>query len=120
MNMHHSNRERVNSKKYLDFDDYLCMTDADYTKFTGFTLTQHTRILSYIPPTALKNTVMRSARSALACLLMKLKLGLSSSVLASMVGITDKRQMSHIISDARIALAEHFVPHHLSLEHLTR
>ena len=63
---------------------------------------------------------MRSARSALACLLMKLKLGLSNSVLASMVGITDKREMSHIISGARIALAQHFVPHYLGLEHLTR
>ena len=120
MNMLQSYRERVNSKKYLDFDDYLCMADADYTKFTGFTRAQRTRILSYIPPTALKNTVMKLARSALPYLLMKLKLGSSNSVLASMVGITDKRRMSHIIFGARIALARHFVPHHLDLKHLTR
>jgi hypothetical protein len=120
MNILQSYRGRVTSKKHLDFDDYLRMTDADYTLLTGFTRAQHTRILSYIPPTALKNSVTRSARSALACLLMKLKLGLSNSVLASMVGISDKRQMSHIISSARVALAQHFVPHHLGLDHLTR
>ena len=79
-------------------------------KFTAFTRAQHTRILSYIPPAALKNTVMRSARPALACILMKLKLGLSNSVLASMVGITDKRQTSRIISGARIAACSTFRP----------
>jgi hypothetical protein len=96
------------------------MTDADYTKLTGFTRAQHTRILSYIPSTALKNSVTRSARSALGCLLMRLKLGLNNSVLASMVGVSDKRQLSRIISNARVALAQHFVPHHLDLDHLTR
>jgi hypothetical protein len=120
MSILQSYRERVNSKKHLDFNDYLCMTDADYTKLTGFTRAQHTRILSYIPSTALKNSITRSARSALGCLLMKLKLGLSNSVLASMVGVSDKRQMSHIISSARVALAQHFVPYHLGLDHLTQ
>ena len=96
------------------------MTDADYTKLTGFTRDQHTRILSFIPSTALKNSVTRSARSALACLLVKLKLGLSNSVLASMLGISDKRQISHIISSARVALSQHFVPQYLGLNHLSR
>jgi hypothetical protein len=96
------------------------MTDADYTKLTGFTRAQHTRILSYVPSTALKNSANRSIRCALGCLLMKLKLGLSNSVLASMVGVYDKSQMSHIISSARVALAQHFVPNHLGLAHLTR
>ena len=120
MKMLQSYRERVNSKRYLDFDDYLCMTDVDYTKFTGLTRAHHTRLLSYIPSTTLKNTVMRSAQSAVACLLMKLKHGVTNSILTSIVSITNKRQMSHIISSARIALAQHFVPHNLGLEHLTR
>lgn len=120
INMLQSYRARINSNKHLDFDDPLRMTDSDYTKLTGFTRVQHTYILSYIPPTALKNSTTRSARSALACLLMKLKLGLSNSVLASMVGVGDKRKMSHIISSARVALTQHFVPRHLGLDHLTR
>ena len=69
--------------------------------------------------TTLKNSVMRSAQSTLACLLMKLKMDLTNAVLASMVGTTDKRQMSHIISSAPIPLAQCFVPHHLCLEHST-
>jgi hypothetical protein len=120
MNILQSYRQRIISKKYLDFDDHLGMTDADYTKLTGFTRDQHTRILSFIPSTALRNSATRSVRSALACLLMKLKLGLSNSVLASMLGISDKRQISHIISSARVALAQHFVPRYLGLNHLSR
>lgn len=115
-----SYREKINSTKHLDFDDYLNMTDAGYKNLTGFTRAQHSQILSYLPSTALKNSAKRSARCALACLLMKLKLGLSNSVLASMVGVGCKRQMSHIISSARIALAQHFVPNHLGLAHVTR
>lgn len=118
INMLQSYRARINSNKHLDFDDPLRMTDSDYTKLTGFTHAQHTYILSYIPPTALKNSATRSARSGLACLLMKLKLGLSNSVLASMVGVGDKCKMSHIISSTRVALAQHFVPRHLGMDHL--
>jgi hypothetical protein len=65
MNMLQTYRARVNSKKHLDFNDYLYMTDADYTKLTGFTRAQHTQILSCIPSTALKNSVARSALSML-------------------------------------------------------
>jgi hypothetical protein len=96
------------------------LADDDYKNLTGFTRAQHNHILSYIPATALKNTATRSTRCALGCLLMKLKLGLSNSVLATMLGIGDKRQVSRIISSARVALAEHFVPHHLGLAHVTR
>lgn len=87
---------------------------------TGFTRAQHDTILSYIPTTALKNSTTRSARSALAYLLMKLKLGLSNSILAAIVGVKDKRQMGHIITSVRVALAKHFVPHYLGLGHLAR
>ena len=98
----------------------MCFTDADYVKLTGFTRAQHTKILSHIPATALQNSATRSARSALAYLLMKLKLGLSDPILASMAGTDGKRQTSRIISSARVALAQHFVPCYLGLAHLTR
>jgi len=115
-----SYRTRLNNSKHIDFDDTLSLTDADCMRLTGFTRAQHDHILSFIPATALKNSVTRSARSALAYLLMKLKLGLSNSILASLVGIDNKRQMARIISNARVALAQHFVPHYLGLVHLTR
>ena len=115
-----SYRAKVNSRKHLDFDDYLSIPDASYKLLTGFTRAEHRRILSHIPPSALKNSLTRSARSALAYLLMKLKLGVSDSVLAAMVGVSDKRQMGFIISSARDALVQHFVPRYLGLRHLTR
>ena len=73
-------REKVNSKKHLDFDDCFCLSDAELKMLTGFTRVQHDTILSYKPTTALKNLMTRSARSALAYLLIKLKLGLTDSV----------------------------------------
>ena len=69
----------------------MSLTDTDCVKLTEFTRTQHTQILSRISPGAVKNSTTRSVRSALAYLLMKLKLGLSNSVLASMVSIDSKR-----------------------------
>ena len=37
-----------------------------------------------------------------------------------MVGVVDKRQMSHTISSVRMTLAKHFVPNYLGLDHLSR
>ena len=120
INLLQSYRTRLNSNTHVNFDDCMCFTDADYVKLTGFIRAQHTKILSHIPATALKNSATRSARSALAYLLMKLKLDLSNSILASMAGIDSKRQMSRIISSARVTLVQHFVPCYLDLAHLTR
>ena len=95
----------------------MSLSDTDCVKLTGFTSTQHTQILSHIPPGAVKNS---TTRSALAYLLMKLKLGLSNLILVSMIGINSKRQMGRIISGVRMALTKHFVPRYLGLAHITR
>ncbi|CAF4941970.1 unnamed protein product [Rotaria sp. Silwood1] len=84
-------RTMVNSKKHINFDDGFSLSDLDYKNLTEFTRAQHDQILSYIPSSALKNSANRSPRCSVACLLMKLKLGLSNSVLASMLGIDNKR-----------------------------
>ena len=68
----------------------------------------------------MSSSTTRSVQSTLGYLLMKLKLGLSDSVLASMVGIESKRQMNRIISNVRAALIRHFVPSYLGLAHMTR
>ncbi len=113
-------RTMVNSNKHINFDDNLALSDVDYKKLTGFTRGQHDHILTYIPPSALKNSINRSPRCAIGCLLMKLKLGLSNSVLASILGIDNKRKVSYIIDSARLALSQYFVPHYLGLSHITR
>ena len=119
-NIIESYRTRINSKKHLDFGQYTSLTDANYDKLTGFTRAQHNQILSHIPSAVLKNSATRSARSALGYLLMKLKLGLSDSALASITDVDSKRQISRIISSARVALAHHFVSVYLGLSHITR
>jgi len=113
-------RVMINSNKHIDFDDRYSLSDIDYKNLTGFTRAQHDRVLTYIPPSALKNSINRSPRCALACLLMKLRLGISNAVLASMLGIDNKRKVSHIVRSARLALSKYFVPHYLGLMHITR
>jgi len=113
-------RTMVNSNKHINFDDGFCLSDIDYKNLIGFTRAQHDHILTYIPSNALKNSINRSPRTAIACLLMKLKLGLSNSVLASMLGIDNKRKMSDIIQSARLALSQYFVPHYIGLTHISR
>jgi hypothetical protein len=113
-------RTEVNTNKHLNFDDGFSLSDTDYKNLTGFTRAQHDHILTYIPPSALKNSINRSPRCAIACLLMKLRLGLSNSVLASLLGIDNKRRVTDIIQSARLALSQHFAPHHIGLAHISR
>jgi len=113
-------RTLINSTKHINFDDGFSLSDMDYKNLTGFTRAQHHHILTYIPPSALKNSINRSPEVAIACLLMKLKLGISNAVIASMLGIDNKRKVSQIIHSARLATAKHFVPHYLGLNHMTR
>ena len=119
INMMQKFRTIINSNKRIDFDDPFCLSDTDYKNLTGFTRAQHDRVLLYIPSTALKNSINRSPRCALACLLIKLRLSLSNSVLASMLGIDNKRKVSDIIHSACMALMKLFVPHYLGLKHIT-
>ncbi|CAF3865441.1 unnamed protein product, partial [Rotaria sp. Silwood1] len=97
-------RTMVNCQKRIDFDDPSSLSDADNKILTGFTQPQHNRVLECIPSTALKNSVNRSPRCALACLVMKLRLGISNAALASMLGIDNKRKVSDIIHSTRLAL----------------
>ena len=86
----------------------------------GFTRAQHDRVLAHIPTTALKNSINRSPRCALACLLINLRLGVNNSVIAAMMGIDNKRKVTDIIHSALFALVKHFVPRFLDLAHITR
>ena len=113
-------RTRLNCRKHLDFDECMPLTETDYVKLTGFTRAQHAQILSHIPSGAMRSSATRSVQSALGYLLMKLKLGLSDLVLASMVGIGSKRKTGRIFSNVRGALVRHFVPSYLGVAHIAR
>ena len=51
---------------------------------------------------------------------MKLRLGISRQVLATLFSIKDKRTASRMFHSTRKALVEYFVPHFLGFEHIKR
>ena len=113
-------RTMINSTKHIDFDHSFFLSDADYKNLTGFTRTQHDRVLAHIPTTALKNSINRSPRCTIACLLIKLRLGTSNSVIAAMLGMDNRRKVTDIAHSACFAPVKHFVPRYLGLAHITR
>ena len=64
----------------------------------------------------MRNTHVRSVRTALAVFLMKMRLGISNRVLASLFYLTNKRIASHIIRSVRETLMKDFTPHHIGLQ----
>ena len=61
----------------LNFDEIRCLTSDNYYVLTGLSHTDFDNLTSRIPSSTLKHTQNRSARTAIACLLMKLRLGIS-------------------------------------------
>ena len=104
----------------LNFDDLARLSPDNHYVLTGLSLQNFDNLCSRIPPTALKNTQNRSSRTAIACLLMKLRLGVSHEVLATLLAFKDKRTVSRVIHSARKALVEHFVPRFLGFGHIKR
>jgi hypothetical protein len=62
----------------------------------------------------------RTPRMAMAIYLMKMRLGLSNSVLAVLFHLKDKRIIAHIINQVRNALKKSFVSNNLGFQHIDR
>ena len=112
--------EEISNLPPLDFDNLTLLTSDNCYVLTGLKLHEFNNLCSKVPPTSLRNSENRSARSAIACLLMKLRLGVSHQVLATLFSFTDKRYVSRVIHSARKALIDHFVPHYLGFSHISR
>ena len=79
-------REIANKKSNgLNFDNDDAMTDEDYTRLTGITKDQFKIVHESL--SSLRSTSPRSARTALAMLLVKLRTGLSLAVLSTLFGV---------------------------------
>ena len=70
--------------------------------------------------TAMRNSYVRSIRVALVVFLVKMRLGVSNRVLASLFHLKNKRVVSRIVHDVTEALLKDFVPHHLGFQHIDR
>ena len=75
----------------LDFDSPNRLTPDNYYVLTGLNLKDFDNLCSYLPPVSLRNTPNRTTRTAVACLLMKLRLGISYQVLATLFSFPDRR-----------------------------
>ena len=69
---------------------------------------------------SIRNSCDRTIRVALAIFLVKMRLGLSNTVLASMFHLKNKRSVSKIIHSTTRALQEYFVPKHIGFQHIDR
>ena len=103
----------------LNFDDLTCITPDNYYVLTGVSRWDFDNLTSCIISSAWRNTQNRSARTAIACLLLKLRSGISHQVLATLLSFKDKRTVSSVIHSAHKAVGEYFVPHFLGFEHVT-
>ncbi|CAF1406797.1 unnamed protein product [Didymodactylos carnosus] len=101
-------------------DDDTSMSDANYHVLTGLTRDQFNDLCSEIPPSALRHTDIRSPRTAIVCLLVKLRLGLSHQTLCTLFSGEDKRKMTRILDSGCTAITRYFVPKHLGFDHIER
>ncbi|KAK3104579.1 hypothetical protein FSP39_005352 [Pinctada imbricata] len=93
----------------LDFDNPSSMTDEEYVYFTGITKDQFAEVLS-----SLRNTTVRSRRTCLATLFVKLRTGLSNNILSVLFSMK-KHQVRRSVHAAKLAMMKEYVPDHLGL-----
>ena len=104
----------------LDFDSPNRLTSDNYYVLTGLNRIDFDNLCSYLPPVSLRNTPNRTACTAVARLLMKLRLGISYQVLATLFSFPDRRTVARTIHSAHKALVEQFVLRFLDFEHVSR
>ena len=110
---------QLNKNPPLNFDDcYMLMSDTNCQVLTGLTRDQFNDLCSEILASALRHTEIRSAKTAIARLLGKLRLGLSHEILCTLFSVEDKRKMSKILDCACAAIKGYFVPRHLEFYHI--
>ena len=112
--------EGVSDVARLDFDSSTRLASDNYYVLTGLIRKDFDNLCSCLPPISLRNTQNRTARTAVACLLMKLRLGISNQVLATLFSFPDKRTVARTVHSAPKALVGHFFPRFLDFEHISR
>ncbi|CAC5408648.1 unnamed protein product [Mytilus coruscus] len=93
-------------KKRLDFDDPNSLTDEDIVNLIGITKEQFEFLVSSV--SKLKKSANRSPRTAIAILLVKLKTGLSHSIVQHMMRSNDENMMKWFKKDDILILDRGF------------
>jgi hypothetical protein len=104
----------------INIDNSYRFTSNEYHILTGLYREQFDELCSIIPTSVIYNTVLRSARQAIACLLTKLRLGLSHETLAILFSLPNPKAVTRVLESARLALMRYFVPNNLGFQHISR
>ncbi|CAF2102623.1 unnamed protein product, partial [Rotaria magnacalcarata] len=111
-------RSMLLQQNSFNFDDPTSLNEEAYKTIVGLTKDQFNDLIGTV--SSMRNSHTRSIRTAVAIFLAKMRLSLSNRLLAILFHIDNKRNISHIISQVRIALMKDFVPVHLGLHHIDR
>jgi hypothetical protein len=108
---------------HLDFLDP-CLTDEDYSAWTGWTKMQFDAMLEEVVP-FLRSSCNRDRRNAFGMFWIKLKTNLSFRQIGSLFNVPGdgearRKRAADAFDSVRQSLAEHFVPKHLGVGYLSR
>ena len=86
---------------------------------TGLTKQNFDDLCSHVKQGSIRETKLRSVRTCIGMLLMKLKTGMSNNILATLFGIS-KTAIRRAVNSARVALSHDFVPFNVGFQHISR
>ena len=112
--------DQLVKKPPIDVDTSYRLTNNDYHTLTGLNSDQFEEVCNLIPTSTIYNTKLRSSRQAIACLLTKLRLGLTHQTLTTLFGLPSTKSFTRVLESARLALVKHFVPINLGFHHIDR
>ena len=105
-------------QKRLDFDDFRSWLDEECKIFTSVSKVQFDDLALHLSESMIRNSSDRSIRTALAILLMKLRIGLSNRVLAVLFQLPSNRAVSRSLEkcpkwiDESICIDEYWIQSH--------
>ena len=94
----------------INFDNNKNLKDEHYFTLTGISKESFNGLCSKIPSNQLHQSELCSARQAIGCFLLKLRLGVSDQILSGLFSLPNKRAANRIINSVRVSLTNHFVP----------
>ncbi|CAG2251516.1 unnamed protein product [Mytilus edulis] len=100
----------------LNFDCAHSLSEEDYQRLTGLTRNQFEAVANTV--TDLRKSEIRSVKTCLAILLVKLRTGLSNSILATLFSL-EIHQIQRATHAARSSLMKSFVPKFLGFQHMS-
>ena len=86
----------------------------------GITPNKSDNLSSHVPRSKLRTSDLQTSCTAIAVLLVKLRLGISHEVLSTLFELESKCQLSNILDSPNNIFTQHFVPKYLGLDYITR